>query len=358
MAEITIFNVNEGESYFVCPRSTAQDETLSWEARGILLYLLSKPNTWKLNPVTLLRDGFKRGQVYDTIRELIAAGYIIREELRESGRISGYKYYIYSKPQPCASFPQAVKQEAEKSHIREYRELDSTEDQSATQLDLALPVKPEPKPRKQKVSTPKPPPTPDDRTQRTSLFNAMYDAANPVLKLNSQTTGAILSKTGKFQAFADEGITVEQATRAGQLLKAWRATPPLDQTVGAIVTLLDTVMNAAKQGITAGDIEAAVKNINNSKSPQFAGILKSVLSEAERVRAEQNRKQPKTTDALIQLGALIKQQQHDRALYVQAMNSPDATGNEASWIKQCDDLIAGYVEKKRELEAELAANNG
>jgi DNA-binding MarR family transcriptional regulator len=58
-----------------------QDPGLSWSAKGILAYLLSLPETWEVH----LRDLFCRSSgsrvaTETALKELIAAGYVVKEQ--------------------------------------------------------------------------------------------------------------------------------------------------------------------------------------------------------------------------------------------------------------------------------------
>ena len=61
--------------YFAMLRETAQ-ANLSYEAVGMMAYLLSKPDNWEINVKDLQRDGCGRNKVYRVIHELCAAGYM------------------------------------------------------------------------------------------------------------------------------------------------------------------------------------------------------------------------------------------------------------------------------------------
>lgn len=75
-----------------------EDKKLSWGARGLLSYLLLKPDNNSLVINSLIeqtKESAKptgRDGVYSIINELIAAGYIIKTELRDKGKITGYHY--------------------------------------------------------------------------------------------------------------------------------------------------------------------------------------------------------------------------------------------------------------------------
>lgn len=73
------------------------DNSITAKAKGILLYLLSKPNEWKVYEVDIVnnmkdgRDGIRSG-----IKELIEQGYITRQlEQDDKGKFAGYSYNVY-----------------------------------------------------------------------------------------------------------------------------------------------------------------------------------------------------------------------------------------------------------------------
>ena len=76
--------------YSVVPNGALEDARLSWKARGLLAYLLSKPDGWQVRSrhlETVGPDG--RDSVRAGLRELEAAGYLRRDTLRdEAGRLS------------------------------------------------------------------------------------------------------------------------------------------------------------------------------------------------------------------------------------------------------------------------------
>ena len=98
---ISIIRADHGEEnpYFQYRRATAQDRKVSWAARGIMAYLLSRSDNWKLQPKDL-QQKCGAGKVYTLLNELIAAQYIVRFEARDNKtkRIDHYKYVVYEKP--------------------------------------------------------------------------------------------------------------------------------------------------------------------------------------------------------------------------------------------------------------------
>lgn len=84
--------------YFSMARETAQDRRLTFEARGMLAYLLSKPNDWEVE-VNDLKQQCGRDRVYRIINELLEANYLKRENAHDGkGKFSGYNYQLYETP--------------------------------------------------------------------------------------------------------------------------------------------------------------------------------------------------------------------------------------------------------------------
>jgi len=70
-------NHNHDHPYFMLARETSQDNNLSYEALGMLTYLLSKPDTWETHMTDLtkrLRCG--RDKAYRIVKELCDARYM------------------------------------------------------------------------------------------------------------------------------------------------------------------------------------------------------------------------------------------------------------------------------------------
>lgn len=94
----TIFRIQHHEDYFAVSRKTAQDSRLSFEARGILFYLLSKCDTWEVRVEDLKREGgIGRDKVYRILRELTAAGYLRRDRINnpKTGQWAWGDYLVY-----------------------------------------------------------------------------------------------------------------------------------------------------------------------------------------------------------------------------------------------------------------------
>lgn len=88
--------------YFVASRASAQDEQLTYEARGLLFYLLSKPDDWVIRIDDLRRAGCGRDKVYRIIDELVKAGYMTPRSKRQDdkGRWIWTPHKLYERPYP------------------------------------------------------------------------------------------------------------------------------------------------------------------------------------------------------------------------------------------------------------------
>lgn len=87
------------ENFSTLPNEVANNPSLSFKAKGILWYLLSKPSDWKAYIKEVAqnsKDGVK--SVRSGIKELIDSGYVVRTTERDNGVITDWVYYVYDKP--------------------------------------------------------------------------------------------------------------------------------------------------------------------------------------------------------------------------------------------------------------------
>lgn len=87
---------NEIKSNFTAlPNILANDPNLSWKAKGIFLYLASKPDTWNFYMKEIQKnatDGIV--SLKSGIKELIKHGYLKRKRLYKDGKIRGMKWTL------------------------------------------------------------------------------------------------------------------------------------------------------------------------------------------------------------------------------------------------------------------------
>lgn len=113
------------------------DTRLSWKARGILAYLLSKPDNWKviLSHLETQSDDDGRAAVRDGLADLVKFGYLVRTGLRtDVGKFGGVDYDLYEIPDETAcekrTRNRVRKTDGGKSHASNYGELLTTEIQT------------------------------------------------------------------------------------------------------------------------------------------------------------------------------------------------------------------------------------
>ncbi len=88
------------DPYVVIDRRPLEDARLSWAARGLLGYLLAKPDDWELRVSDLCRRGdLGRDGVHRLLQQLQAFGYLRRKQVRDArGRVAGYDYTALEVP--------------------------------------------------------------------------------------------------------------------------------------------------------------------------------------------------------------------------------------------------------------------
>lgn len=78
-----------------------EDENLQWESKGLLAYILSRPDDWKINQTDLAnRSSGGKGKVETALLDLLANGYVHWYPVRnEIGRIEEWVYDVYERPE-------------------------------------------------------------------------------------------------------------------------------------------------------------------------------------------------------------------------------------------------------------------
>lgn len=91
-----IIRVSKNKNFSVLSNEPFNDPSLSWKAKGLLAFLLTRPDNWQIN-VNHLRTCSTNGRdaIYSILKELIKVGYIQRFQKRtQQGRADGYEYII------------------------------------------------------------------------------------------------------------------------------------------------------------------------------------------------------------------------------------------------------------------------
>lgn len=93
----TIHKAKINAEYVVIPNALAQDNRLSFEARGALVMLLSMPDDWSVNKSWLIKQTKAgRDKVTSIIKELELCGYMSKRTTHDKlGKITGIEWHVY-----------------------------------------------------------------------------------------------------------------------------------------------------------------------------------------------------------------------------------------------------------------------
>lgn len=114
-------------NFYLLDKTISEDKKLSWAARGLLIFLLGKPDNWRVSVEYLSQQtnesSKKTGKqgIYSLLDELIEVGYVVRSDKQahdeKTGFLLGYDYTVYDSPckaqpyndEPCMAKPDKVK---------------------------------------------------------------------------------------------------------------------------------------------------------------------------------------------------------------------------------------------------------
>lgn len=104
-----------------------QDKDISHKARGVLVYLLSKPSEWETRREDLITEHDGEASIRAAIYELRTAGYIKLESRRnEAGKVVRWEYSVYEdRKHPDALRPKLTKKvqpDVENQHLENEKE--------------------------------------------------------------------------------------------------------------------------------------------------------------------------------------------------------------------------------------------
>jgi DNA-binding PadR family transcriptional regulator len=157
-------NHDKENPYFMLARATAQDKGISYEALGILTYLLSQSDRWEINVSELAKRGSgekKRGmtRIYRILKELREHGYITLEREYVKGKISRWIYQVFERPIELDNqnlFNQNLDVENDDSN-KEKEIPESTKKNIAAKDAAQKPDEPKPSVQTEKVKAVRPP---------------------------------------------------------------------------------------------------------------------------------------------------------------------------------------------------------
>lgn len=102
-------------NFYLLNKAISEDERLSWAARGVLVFLLGKPDHWEVSTHHLINQtknclgkASGRDAIRGVIRELEKAGYLqISQDRTDGGEFGGRSYTVSESP--ATDYPGPVK---------------------------------------------------------------------------------------------------------------------------------------------------------------------------------------------------------------------------------------------------------
>lgn len=182
----------KSKNYTTINNGFLRDSSISLKAKGLLAYLLSRPNDWEFytNEIRLnCKD--KKDSIAAGLKELEDKGYIKRSKKRnEKGQyLGGYTYHVYEAPKALVDLEDNVVEDNSKDKLpgKEKGTLGFT---NLNTLNSELPNSEKPmeeKPRREKPTTEKP------ITENPPLLSKEYKQSTEY-KLNTKTKANTESK--------------------------------------------------------------------------------------------------------------------------------------------------------------------
>jgi len=97
---LSIVRVAKRARWTSVSRECVNDSRLSYRARGVLVYLLDKPDDWTADADSIAKEGKEgRDAIRAALKELTAAGYLIRKQYRTEGGTWATEQTLYEQPQ-------------------------------------------------------------------------------------------------------------------------------------------------------------------------------------------------------------------------------------------------------------------
>lgn len=99
---MAIIRQKRKKRFSIVDNDVIEDQRLSYKARGLLIYMLSKPDDWKFYPEELAKHSDKDGvkAVNSALQEIETAGYLTRKQDRDqSGHFKSVDYLLSEVPQ-------------------------------------------------------------------------------------------------------------------------------------------------------------------------------------------------------------------------------------------------------------------
>lgn len=232
--------------FALVPRAAVNDTTLTWEARGMLVYLLDKPDGWQISLVDLINkspDG--RDKTRRILRELTMTGHVYRQRIQgEDGKFDWIsdvfeeplppeKRQPLKKSQPSTGFPSMAEPSTENPSI--YRKGVYQEESSY-------------------IHSPLPPDPQLEAFCGMFLGNLLQEHQTRVPTLLGPVTLAESSRQHLRRFMVGDGTPILSAKAISWAMDQWEAAKPNERfnpaNEGAVNWLLSTITNSYAAAVT------------------------------------------------------------------------------------------------------------
>ncbi len=113
-----IIRVVKDKRYFTASNVPFNDSRLSWEARGVMGYLLSKPDNWIVRNVDLYKQSDAgKHKVKRILTELKDAGYLVRKCFRKPDGTFEWESTVYETPTMAPKTGDGSADDGKQGHI-------------------------------------------------------------------------------------------------------------------------------------------------------------------------------------------------------------------------------------------------
>ena len=118
---MAVFRIQKTGNYTIMSNHHLNNKALSLKAKGLLSLMLSLPDSWDYTTrglASICKEGVDG--ICATVRELEAAGYIVRRRVRDaSGKVRGMEYTVFEQPQEPEREPPVLDESAPEKPERE-----------------------------------------------------------------------------------------------------------------------------------------------------------------------------------------------------------------------------------------------
>lgn len=102
-----IIRAKRRQNFTVINNAVLTDSRLSFRAKGVLVFVLAKPDDWAISERSLAQEGPDgRSAVASALGELEAAGYLQRRRVRNGDGTLGWENTIFDEPQAVTDLPE------------------------------------------------------------------------------------------------------------------------------------------------------------------------------------------------------------------------------------------------------------